>query len=843
MWITRVKTLPRAAARTVMHAAQWAKGVLTRGDRQDENVRLIASSELFDRAWYLEKYPHVADARSDPALHYLRFGAREEHDPGPGFSTLHYLRANEDVRDAGVNPLVHYLKYGKSEGRNPLPSRSAPAFYDAFDLLVIDDRALPPLSFGRPPLNCSDWLKRSDFCNLEQPLLRCGDEVFGAVEMDLACGASPGSNGLLHPIMAFCSMCRTGQNKLYISHGQHRTPISDAVEHCVGDNASHSLAIGEYVHIRDIWFANSRVLRLRLGSRGRNHATEVVVVRGYQCVGRNQKLSLLTESLLPAADHNVVAMPLLNPYLPLLVVATSTGGMIRGSFLLPFPSLSRGGAHYAETCAIALRKAYVSDLDNYGYALLKSFLHGMGSRVPSFVDVDMAHATGAELIFSPLLREWLDTLFRLRLDCSDAASRLQFLCETSLNPGQGKDHRRPDEDRSPVPSPLRFTADAIPTICGLLMACDTDSPQAMCGFVLADPITCRPRYSVTMPASYDPAGRRRVDLWTSSCPSLRSSRASAHDEHASDVVCPNSPIAIRFLPSEQPSESELIRPGIFAAPVAAETPAETLPEQVGIILTLNSDDDRAIDAAVARLSSQLAAQVSEIIVLTSAKRSATIRSLERYFPARHRLVETGADLCRAEAINRAAELVAGEYFFILSDRIVLHNPKTISTLCTLLDSPKVAAASCLLVAATISGKTERLKLVSGGYTLALKSTRGDAGYSVAELTDRSFFRLRATIPVIAGSPELFMFRRTIWNDLGGLDPRISVPIEYHIDLSMRALRIGHRHAFTYAISAGIRVTDSECCPGDICAGIGACAALDGNSALAESTMTMRPLVG
>ncbi|MGX9718963.1 hypothetical protein [Stenotrophomonas acidaminiphila] len=84
-----------------------------------QNVALVRDSGLFDVAWYLRNYSDVADSGVDPVEHFLRFGASELRDPGPGFSTAAYLRNNPDVLDSGVNPLLHYIGNGKSEGRSP----------------------------------------------------------------------------------------------------------------------------------------------------------------------------------------------------------------------------------------------------------------------------------------------------------------------------------------------------------------------------------------------------------------------------------------------------------------------------------------------------------------------------------------------------------------------------------------------------------------------------------------------------------------------------------------------------------------------------------------------------
>jgi lipopolysaccharide biosynthesis protein/GT2 family glycosyltransferase len=89
-----------------------------RSDRTDE-LELIASSELFDRNWYLDQYPDVRASGADPALQYLEQGASDGRSPSERFDTQWYLAHNPDVAAEGTNPLVHYLRYGAAEGRQP----------------------------------------------------------------------------------------------------------------------------------------------------------------------------------------------------------------------------------------------------------------------------------------------------------------------------------------------------------------------------------------------------------------------------------------------------------------------------------------------------------------------------------------------------------------------------------------------------------------------------------------------------------------------------------------------------------------------------------------------------
>jgi glycosyltransferase involved in cell wall biosynthesis len=104
---------------------------------------VIEQSNLFDAAWYDRQYPDARMTSLSPAEHYLTIGARLHRDPGPGFSTAHYLHANPDVAQRGVNPLWHYERHGRSEGRSILPSGSHRP-------LALPDRPIPRLAAPAP---------------------------------------------------------------------------------------------------------------------------------------------------------------------------------------------------------------------------------------------------------------------------------------------------------------------------------------------------------------------------------------------------------------------------------------------------------------------------------------------------------------------------------------------------------------------------------------------------------------------------------------------------------------------------------------------------------------------
>ena len=100
-----------------LHLLFRTKRKLRALNRTRVHNQVLSNSSLFDRRWYLETYPDVAESMVDPVNHYLRRGASEGRDPGPHFSTRAYYALHKDVKAAGVNALLHYLMYGRDERR------------------------------------------------------------------------------------------------------------------------------------------------------------------------------------------------------------------------------------------------------------------------------------------------------------------------------------------------------------------------------------------------------------------------------------------------------------------------------------------------------------------------------------------------------------------------------------------------------------------------------------------------------------------------------------------------------------------------------------------------------
>ena len=81
---------------------------------------------MFSSAWYLDRYPDIADAGMNPLIHYATHGAFEGRDPHPLFDTVWYLYRHPEVAAADTNPLLYYIERGIAAGHQPSPVYSGP---------------------------------------------------------------------------------------------------------------------------------------------------------------------------------------------------------------------------------------------------------------------------------------------------------------------------------------------------------------------------------------------------------------------------------------------------------------------------------------------------------------------------------------------------------------------------------------------------------------------------------------------------------------------------------------------------------------------------------------------
>ncbi|WP_430468818.1 hypothetical protein [Vreelandella titanicae] len=107
-WVRRNAALYSAA--TYKHSRSHRKTL-------KQQAALVHASQYFDKQWYLEQYPDIANSTMDPVEHYLKFGVLEARNPSPNFDTKFYITQNPDIAESGYQPLLHYIQHGKMEHR------------------------------------------------------------------------------------------------------------------------------------------------------------------------------------------------------------------------------------------------------------------------------------------------------------------------------------------------------------------------------------------------------------------------------------------------------------------------------------------------------------------------------------------------------------------------------------------------------------------------------------------------------------------------------------------------------------------------------------------------------
>lgn len=92
---------------------------------EDEAALVPVLERLFDRAWYVARYPDLATSELDPLVHFIRYGLTEQRDPNRFFDGAWYLENHPDVSASGYHPLRHYMELGAQSLRRPHPNFDA----------------------------------------------------------------------------------------------------------------------------------------------------------------------------------------------------------------------------------------------------------------------------------------------------------------------------------------------------------------------------------------------------------------------------------------------------------------------------------------------------------------------------------------------------------------------------------------------------------------------------------------------------------------------------------------------------------------------------------------------
>jgi hypothetical protein len=799
--------------RKSVRAAGKSLGIARKGDAEHEDLRrhieLLTASELFDGNWYLAAYPDVAASGIEPARHYLRHGADEGRDPGPRFSTSKYLECHPDVARAGMNPLLHYLKFGLAERRAIFAAVRSVAVVTVSAVKPRKHPALEPepahdaaTVFSSPPVRREEsaWIRHEALSRRPgRTTLELQGTILGwlppsAPMAEADCVASlPGVGAAT----LFCRMMRLSDAALgsFESDAELALPRPDLRGAPVG---CHFLPNAGPIDLADAWFANARDLRLRF-------ARPTAVLRFFQWDRRAGRVVLLSEAHVQATN-GLADVPTVNPLLPILIAASDAEGALDGLFLLPFPSLCRGGCHHGELLA-GEGGSVMERLLALSASLAETWLTGdQGAFTIGRIDVDLANARGSEVIFSRAVQLWLDSCFNVRCRPINGSAitdeRVRLYLEERLRGANDKVEELSERERS-ASYALQIGAGAIPSLQAIVArGAPPVSSAGLGASILVDGATGKPRWLLDL-ARLD-AGLLESQ-WTDGTPlpklmPLRERASQADQPAAIDAAQGFFALALTVC-NDSAARVELFGSSTRLAKGSRAIRNPSAQPEISVLCPYWGSEQR-FAAFLDSLGLQTNVTNLEVIVTAASRRTESGGSLEdlvrRFFPD-GKVLSCDNRMLPGARLNLMAERARCDLLLVATG-VLLHDPSTLDVLRHIAEEEKAATIGCVL--RSVAGAAGPARSSCAGFYPDGKEEPHGVVAAFARLD--SLAPLGSwTYPIAANPPPLFMTHETIWQELGGFNETLTDMGTVAIDFAARATTHRYLHLCTSAVTATI----------------------------------------
>lgn len=717
----------------------------------------------FDARWYARRYPDVALSGLDPEAHYRRIGRMLGRAGAPLQGEAAGQGSADGAADAAMDELLGVAaRFGTRSRRDDPPD--PPARED--DPLIARPRGLRLGAAAAATIGPAQ---------IDDPV----DAFHLATPADIGRVAAP-----LEILRA-------------LRDGRHR-----------GLAELSALAVGEALRegpdaISDLWVEGAARMCLKLGGEisQRAQRADGGFVSAWQAAPKEPKrLRRVGHAALPVSGPLWWELELDNPFMPVLVCLADAAQFTRDAAVIAFPSLARGGSHAAE---LALHRENGAGIGAF-WRLSECFLQALETQVPAIggIEIILATATGAvngsEPIFDPDIGDWLEHLFGLRPGISplpvDSGSSDELFAadEGRAWLAEAYPPRRRNGARL-----LHLPADHIPSFAALLAA-EADLPavpDVVGPFLVADALTGRPRWSVSLPQREMPWLPALQPLpRAAACPVLRGGPDRAQvGRHAADGLTAM-PLGIARRHTALLSQAQSL---MRLAPDAPGLILPRAPVQEGpfsVVLRLR-DARRAVQLveAVATAASRRDFQVLAVTEdRTEAARFFTAAAAR--LGAEVRILPAGADLARAAALARHDEILT------LDDRVVLSDGRALAALRSMLaSSSDIGSAACTLLRETISGNAAELAASGGMFPARISLLSAPA--LVIEEPDTGETLPLATYPVIGAALDFALLRRDAI--LSAAEQIAAVgPDQADTAFALAASGAGYVHLVTSAVAVG-----------------------------------------
>lgn len=723
------------------------------GLSEAEAAALVRESPLFNADWYMARHLDVARSDLAPDLHYVRHGGPEGRPPSLHFDPAFYRSEMPEANGPDVDPLIHFLLFGRAAGARPhplldVPPRLAPLHRDAYPIVApAEGDVAGDLDAPLPPPDDAPWLALSGV-----PLVPIGETATARPHAAAVEAFWRLSGGL-------------GTAPLSASEGD--APMPEAI----GGLAPGALDLSALA-VEDLWFVDAGTLRIR-----QEASAAGATLAAYQWDAEAGQPRAATLDGGRQGGLRCVDIRLAAPLHPVLLVGWD-GERGPAAVLLPFPSLCRGGLHYAELVAGRQLASPLDEIARRSRRLADGLLAARGAeRWIGRIEVDRRNALGSEPIFAPDTGRWLRQVFGIEV--SDAAPPA-------------------DASSEPATGTLVLPPDCVPTLEALVarrgptLGADAASIGS---FLVAEAITGKPVASVHVPP-LDP-------IWTALQP--RQGRAGfpqvlpAGQRPASARAFP---WAIRVRRAGRQMDAGLLSPHApdTPEPILAATPAEPVPFRLAAVIRVT--DPTLLPTLLDSLADQAKADIEEILLLVEALDgtdwAAAVRArLDVPVRVLPRPAEDWPDL------KALAALVTAPLLFFLDGSVVLHDRRTVSVLGTIARAPAIASAASATVHETFSKHGSLLSVESGGYTPGHLGFAAGPGL-ILSLPEIGGALPDATVPVIANRLACCMVRTAVLRDLDLAAVGSFGSIPEVLRFALAGLSAGFRHAATTVVRAGDR---------------------------------------
>lgn len=458
--------------------------------------------------------------------------------------------------------------------------------------------------------------------------------------------------------------------------------------------------------MRDCWLATTHRLMLRMDATS---GVAAPTISAFQYDPKRSRALVRLPISGGAGDIGIVAVELLNPFQPVLLVMLEDHERIVGSEWLPFPSLARGGLHSAEVNAVGTRGDPFHNLlsvsQKLAYRLRAHRTGGLDGRLRCRrVVVHADDATTAEPLYDRNLLSFMRDFLRVQIDVTSGV--LNGDAPLSMPTSQTARPRIGKADRDAT---LHISADSVPTLHALLEPLvEVAGPARPPAYICEMPHPDMSSWLVTPPVEpYAHCEARKV------LPRIELPK------HLSGSSVLDGPVAIISSPA-----LTRIKPSVIF-PMATDAPhnEKAMTGKTAVSAIVLSQGRREVPIALLQsLAQQVRFEQGEVVygVESDVEWEAVRPVMESLFPNRHKLVMLDVHgASRRRRFQALARHAANANLLILDCDAVLHDTRTVVRLTGALADPLIGTASCRLIALAKGGKDSG----TGGYFLSGISLR------------------------------------------------------------------------------------------------------------------------